>query len=534
MENKMFCGIKEIDEKIVDFSDDDIFLVKSSLNRPATLLALHFAFSCIKSGGKTIYVSSHGLHGIKYYADFIGLNLDDAVLNEKLILLNYPLDMHAYISDRDNYDLVLNDLKVYIDDSKADRIVFDTIEPLIVNEGHLSKILFNRLLYFINNLSLKVLVTFEDLKSEHIISLNNIANCIFSLTGSKNSIFDKNTTFILDYRRTKSDVFNFHLNLSTEHNKGLVYQSPKSKEEFVYSQIATIHYPAHHENLGNRLKAFSPNSIKVLSYSSQKQLQNNIGLNSNELVLIDEYVDGKSGYQKAIEIRDKRKNINLGLITTAAISPNKRILANNAGFNSFLFFPFTENHVEKLFSYYIQRESMTNRKKMKVYINSLFKNLDRDDTYMDFNDFGIRLKNYSLKISDQQNNYCLVRLEYDTILDEILTNETIKVVRPDFFAKYFSLNRTTIIMIKEKVKAYENFKNKLNKTVFRERTDEDLININQATSSRFSFPSEYFTESFANGQNDSSKLATSKLDFYYFPFSVINVKSIIEDLSKNV
>ena len=528
MNKVKFCGIKEIDDQIDNFEVNSNFLIQSELNRQSTLFSLHFAFTGISQNEKCLYLTSHGYKGIKYYSDYIGTNIDTLVKSNKMLLLKYPDDISEYLADTDNFDIILEDLNVYIKIEKPERIVFDKINPLILNStDKISTILFNKLLYFLENLDAKCMIVFDKLSADRLQLLSNISFSFLSISGGKSIFSEIDSTYVLTNHKYGKDKPTIQTNFKTEFNKGIVYQPPKMQQEMLQFKIERIFYPSHYKDLDKKLNMFSPNAFTTIPYKSIDDVIPKFSMNNNELVLLDESVDGKSGYKTAVEIQKLNNHVNFGLITTGAISPNRRIFAAKVGFTSYLFFPFTNGHIQKFVNSFTERKSLIMSKKIKVYVNSLFKNLNRDDTFMDFKDFGIRLKNYSIKISSKRQNYCLVKLKYDVNMDNLLTNEVLKVVKPDFFAKYYSLDKITIIMIKHDVKAFEKFKDSV-KTLVKINRKLNMQPRRIANDSKFEFPEEYFQD----GSSFDKKLQMSKteVDFYYFPLAIMNVNKILDGL----
>ncbi|MEA1973345.1 MAG: ATPase domain-containing protein, partial [Candidatus Cloacimonadota bacterium] len=470
-----YFGIDEIDSELLGIDDKSNFLVKSNFKRQPTILSLHFSFTGIKNKKRILYISSHRHKVIKYYANYIGYDLDKAINEEKIMLISYPDDIKTYISDRDNFDLILEDLNSYIELYKPDRIIFDDLKTLIWDSSKndkLTNLLFNKFLYFTKQISGNCLFVYNPENSSKIDKLAKSCYGTFLITGNEIKLSKQETPYIIHFENRKTKYISFHKKFDVIYKKGIQIKQNIQKQEIRKYKIDKIFYPHHYSNLAKKLSDNKISSIKTTPYNSIEEALNLISSNINELILVDEYVDGISGYKSAIAIKLKNKQINIGLITTAAISPNRKILASRSGITNFLYFPFTNNHITNFLESFVIVESLYKGEKIKVLLNSIFKNIDRDDTFMDIKEFKIRLKRYSIKVTENHNNYVLTQIDYDSAIDEDITNEIIETIKPNFLAKYYTFGKISLILIKKNIAEFDLFTKKVNYIIKQTRKNQ--------------------------------------------------------------
>lgn len=129
----LYTGIDKIDTEFGGFEEGRSYLVRGMYGTGKTIVALQFLRFGLEQGeGGLIITAEKGESFLKYAAS-AGFPLDEFVRTNRLILLEYPVDVDAFINPVLGFDVqdALGELPDYLQLCRATRLVIDPVTPLL-------------------------------------------------------------------------------------------------------------------------------------------------------------------------------------------------------------------------------------------------------------------------------------------------------------------------------------------------------------------------------------------------------------------
>lgn len=124
------------------------YLIRGDSGTGKTVFGIQFLLEGLRNNEAGVLITMENPKDILFYARSMGMDLTEEVKNNRLIVLEYPLDVEGFA--RPSLDFgeedILKELSRYIQENHSQRLVIDTINPLYLFANNASPSQFGRTL----------------------------------------------------------------------------------------------------------------------------------------------------------------------------------------------------------------------------------------------------------------------------------------------------------------------------------------------------------------------------------------------------
>src|SRR6478672_6418019 len=124
-------GIDLLDERLGGLQSGRTYVLTGAPGTGKTVACLEFLFAGISEGEKVAMLT------VDDPSDFLGIDLDDALRREQLVLLRYQLDFARRFSRAISPELAFEEFRRLLGTEPPTRLVIDSIAPFL-EAGHAS------------------------------------------------------------------------------------------------------------------------------------------------------------------------------------------------------------------------------------------------------------------------------------------------------------------------------------------------------------------------------------------------------------
>jgi len=192
-----------LDERLGGFAPGRVHVLSGAAGTGKTVLCLEFLAAHLDDAAPAVMITHDDPSDLLSEAQYLGIDLERALANERLILLRYQLDFARRYGRAPSVDVVFEELARLIGPTVPGRVVVDSIAPFLEG-GPASGAGVTALLQFLDASGATSLVTFPgDLSASYdrrLESLTQRAAGIFHLTA------DPDRTGHLDIRKVRYQV----------------------------------------------------------------------------------------------------------------------------------------------------------------------------------------------------------------------------------------------------------------------------------------------------------------------------------------
>lgn len=152
-------GIDLIDERLGGLQPGRTYVLTGAPGTGKTIACLEFLFASIVEGEQVAMLTVDDPSDLLAQADFLGIDLDDALRREQLVLLRYQLDFARRFSRAVSPELAFEEFRRLLGPVTPKRLVIDSIAPFL-EAGHASGAGITAALSFLDSLGATSMVTF--------------------------------------------------------------------------------------------------------------------------------------------------------------------------------------------------------------------------------------------------------------------------------------------------------------------------------------------------------------------------------------
>lgn len=152
-------GIDLIDDRLGGLQPSRTYVLTGAPGTGKTIACLEFLFAGITEGEQVAMLTVDDPGDLLAQGDFLGIDLDDALRREQLVLLRYQLDFARRFSRSVSPELAFEEFRRLLGPVAPKRIVIDSIAPFL-EAGHASGAGITAALSFIESLGATSMVTF--------------------------------------------------------------------------------------------------------------------------------------------------------------------------------------------------------------------------------------------------------------------------------------------------------------------------------------------------------------------------------------
>ena len=152
-------GIDLIDERLGGLQPGRTYVMTGAPGTGKTVACLEFLFAGISDGEPVAMLTMDDPGDLLAQAEFLGMELDDALRREQFVLLRYQLDFARRFSRAVSPDLAFEELRRLLGPATPRRLAIDSIAPFL-DAGHASGAGLGAALTFLNELGATTMVTF--------------------------------------------------------------------------------------------------------------------------------------------------------------------------------------------------------------------------------------------------------------------------------------------------------------------------------------------------------------------------------------
>ncbi len=157
---RISSGLDFLDAAIGGLYSNRVYLLRGPAQSGRTTMMLQFLMDGLENGENTMMISSDRIENVILKAETMGLSLEGAILENRLILMEYPKEIGASDFQYSHIINLLGEIEQYIQHYHCTRLVFDTIIPLLSNQErtHLVNYIYS-LLNSLEELNVTIMVT---------------------------------------------------------------------------------------------------------------------------------------------------------------------------------------------------------------------------------------------------------------------------------------------------------------------------------------------------------------------------------------
>lgn len=196
-------GIAPLDERLGGLVPQRAYVISGAPGTGKSVACLEFLTAGLKQGERCVMITHDDPSDLLSQAQFLGIDLESALAEERLILLRYQLDFVRRYGRAASVDVVFEELRKLIGPETPARLVVDSVAPFLEG-GPASGAGLNALLQFIDSLGTTSLLTYPgDVASSYDRRLETVvqrAAGIFHLTA------DPDRTGTLEIRKVRFQV----------------------------------------------------------------------------------------------------------------------------------------------------------------------------------------------------------------------------------------------------------------------------------------------------------------------------------------
>lgn len=196
-------GVPTLDERLGGFAPGRVHVLSGAAGTGKTVLCLEFLAAHLDDAAPAVMITHDDPSDLLAEAQYLGIDIERALADERLILLRYQLDFARRYGRAPSVDVVFEELARLIGPKVPGRVVVDSIAPFLEG-GPASGAGVTALLQFLDSTGATSLVTFPgDLSASYdrrLESLTQRAAGIFHLTA------DPDRTGHLDIRKIRYQV----------------------------------------------------------------------------------------------------------------------------------------------------------------------------------------------------------------------------------------------------------------------------------------------------------------------------------------
>ena len=152
-------GIGLLDERLGGLQPRRTYVLTGAPGTGKTVACLEFLFAGISAGEKVAMLTVDDPGDLLAQGDFLGIDLDDALRREQLVLLRYQLDFARRFSRAISPELAFEELRRLLGSDAPKRLVIDSIAPFL-EAGHASGAGITAALSFVDSIGATSMVTF--------------------------------------------------------------------------------------------------------------------------------------------------------------------------------------------------------------------------------------------------------------------------------------------------------------------------------------------------------------------------------------
>ncbi len=127
-------GLDFLDATIGGLYSNRVYLVRGPSQSGRTTVSLQFLMDGLENGENTMMVSNDRIENVILKAETMGLSLENAIMENRLILMEYPKEIGSADFQYSHIINLLGEIEQYIKHYKCTRLVFDTLIPLLSNQ----------------------------------------------------------------------------------------------------------------------------------------------------------------------------------------------------------------------------------------------------------------------------------------------------------------------------------------------------------------------------------------------------------------
>ena len=152
-------GIDVVDERLGGLQPGRTYVLTGAPGTGKTIACLEFLFAGITEGEQVAMLTVDDPGDLLAQGDFLGIDLDDALRREQLVLLRYQLDFARRFSRSVSPEIAFEEFRRLLGPVAPKRIVIDSIAPFL-EAGHASGAGITAALSFVDSLGATSMVTF--------------------------------------------------------------------------------------------------------------------------------------------------------------------------------------------------------------------------------------------------------------------------------------------------------------------------------------------------------------------------------------
>lgn len=196
-------GIAPLDERLGGFVPQRAYVLSGAPGTGKSVACLEFLAAGLEAGERTVMITHDDPSDLLSQAAYLGIDIEQALADERVILLRYQLDFVRRYGRAASVDVVFEELRKLIGPEAPARLVVDSVAPFLEG-GPASGAGLNGLLEFISSLNTTSLLTYPgDVASSYDRRLETLvqrAAGIFHLTA------DPDRTGNLEIRKVRYQV----------------------------------------------------------------------------------------------------------------------------------------------------------------------------------------------------------------------------------------------------------------------------------------------------------------------------------------
>ncbi|MDD3049959.1 MAG: ATPase domain-containing protein [Candidatus Cloacimonetes bacterium] len=414
------------------------------------MFCLHFINDAINKEERTIIISDINIDRFTHRAKSLNFNLKLHIETEKLLFLEIPADIKTLNSTINNIALILNDLKIYIDNYEPDRVIFYRINSIMPGKrGKDFSVILNRIAFFINNLKSTTLM-FVDSSKDAVIEnrIQNIANGKISI--SFNDFFSKTKNKILfdSGQRMTSTI---EVKFKYDYTYGML----EIEDNFVEEKILQINHvliPSEYEQLSAYLRKLLGTKLLITKYTFNFELQNLIENSQTFLVFLRDYSEGISCFQLIKDLRMKSDDAKFVLCTSRLIASHHRKRAAWMGFDAIVYQPFDSEELEEKLSNLFYKSfdeftADTNKTSRVVTINAPENSFFKANKVLSYASFLRVIKRFAYQQAMEDNHIHFISFKVDPLYIQQFNKSILKIDEIDIFLNYETSDTVQIVCI---------------------------------------------------------------------------------------
>lgn len=152
-------GLPCLDERLGGLLPGRTYVFTGAPGTGKTIAALEFLSAGIDAGEQVAMLTVDDPTDLLSQGEFLGLDLEKALAEERLILLRYQLDFQRRFGRSATSDVAFDELRRMLGENRPSRLVIDTIVPFL-DAGHGSGAEINRLVRFVEELDTTAIITY--------------------------------------------------------------------------------------------------------------------------------------------------------------------------------------------------------------------------------------------------------------------------------------------------------------------------------------------------------------------------------------